>query len=309
MKKNIYPTYNPASELIAIPFIINNIIRRKTIKARLNEIIEKAKKGTLNETLTEQERIEKQIEYKNLDNFFAADFKALENSKAHSFDDKIKYCLDKYAKEAKSLLSAANTVVLEENFLIGAKKTLGIYYLLEKYNTDSNRYENYLDITEIEDVTHKSIRINKNVTNVVQTDEIDFCVIGIDKTAPNLNHSEKFQELFINKELFNEIDFTLLKDFNIIYKNKTEGLEFNSRYISDLSLLLIILDDKKIINLPILKYINEILIEMIGKTVSPTIFSECRTKYSHPKKRKPSSFDLDAIKNINIFISEYLTKI
>lgn len=289
MKKNIYPAYNPASELIAIPFIINNVIRRKTIKARLNEVIESAKKETLNETLTEQEKYVKQIDYDDLDDFFANHFKALENSKAHSFDDKIDYCLDKYAKEAKSLLSATNTVVLEENFLKGAKKTLGLYFLLEKHDIESDRFGNCL--------------------NEIQNIEITPSTIEINKTLPNLCQSIKFKKLFINEILFNKINPFKLKEYNIFYKKTTEGLEFTDRSVSDLSLLLIILDDKKIIKLPTLKYINEILLEVIGKEVSTTTFSECKKKYLYPQIKDPSIFDLDAIKNINIFISEYLTKI
>lgn len=246
MKRNIYPVYNPFSELLAFPFIINNVIKGKTIKERLHEIIESAKNQACS-NLTEKDKYVKQIDFDDLENFFANHFKALENSKVHSFDDKIDYCLDKYAKEAKSLLSAANTVVLEENFLKGAKKTLGIYYLLEKYNTDSN-------ITEIEDVTPKSIGINKNVTNVVQTDETNCSVIGSEKIISNLNNSLKLKELFIDKDLFDKIDFTLLKYFNIIYKRNSEKLEFVSPgNLTDILLLIFFLAKTRYIELDVKK--------------------------------------------------------
>ena len=116
-QNNLYLKYNPGAEIIAIPFIVSRIIKGKNIKELLYEIINALREKAANVKLNELEKFEAQIEYNNIENFFATHFKALENSNEHTFEDKIKYCLKKYAKESKSLLSAANTVVLEENFL------------------------------------------------------------------------------------------------------------------------------------------------------------------------------------------------
>mgnify|MGYP003393171234 FL=1 len=115
-QNNLYLKYNPGAEIIAIPFIVSRIIKGKNIKELLYEIINTLREKAANVKLNELEKFEAQIEYNNIENFFATHFKALENSNEHTFEDKIKYCLKKYAKESKSLLSAANTVVLEENF-------------------------------------------------------------------------------------------------------------------------------------------------------------------------------------------------
>lgn len=174
MKKNIYPAYNPASELIAIPFIVNNFIRGKTIKERLKGIIESAKKEALNKTLTEQEKYVKQIDYDDLDNFFANHFKALENSKVHSFEDKVDYCLNKYAIEAKSLLSVANTVVLEENFLKGAKKTLSIYFKINKGKEPKKSFQSLFSNKEYYD---KFILVMENNSYLSKDNKFDIPVI------------------------------------------------------------------------------------------------------------------------------------
>ncbi len=289
MKKNIYPFYNPASEIIAIPIIISRIFSGKKIKDLLLDIIESTRNEALNSILSEKEKIEKEIEYYDLENFFATNFKALELSKVHTLEDKINYCLIKYAEESKKLLSPSNTVILEENFLKGAKKTLGLYFLLEKYDIESIKLENCLNEIQNIEITPNSIEINK--------------------TLPNLSQSLKFKNLFINEVLFNKFDPYKLKEYNVFYKNTTEGLEFTDRCISDLSLLLIILDDKKIIKLPTLKYTNEILLEVIGNAVSTTTFSECKKKFLYPQIKEPSSFDQEAIKNIKLFISEYFSNV
>ena len=131
-QNNLYLKYNPGAEIIAIPFIVSRIIKGKNIKELLYETINALREKAANVKLNELEKFEAQIEYNNSENFFATHFKALENSNEHTFEDKIKYCLKKYAKESKSLLSAANTVVLEENFLKGAiHKELNIDYTKE----------------------------------------------------------------------------------------------------------------------------------------------------------------------------------
>ena len=137
-QNNLYLKYNPGAEIIAIPFIVSRIIKGKNIKELLYEIINALREKAANVKLNELEKFEAQIEYNNIENFFATHFKALENSNEHTFEDKIKYCLKKYAKESKSLLSAANTVVLEENFLKGAQETLFYYFIINENKKPKN---------------------------------------------------------------------------------------------------------------------------------------------------------------------------
>lgn len=121
----------------------------------------------------------------------------------------------------------------------------------------------------------------------------------------DLCNSIKLKEIFIDQNLFNKIDFGKLKEYNVFYDQNSEGFKHNERRFSDITFLCIILENKKIIKLPTLKYINEIIFELTQETVSTTNFTNCRTKYLNPLKEFPSEFDKDVITNIESFVSEY----
>ena len=72
------------------------------------------------------------LEYESLDNFFAIHFRNIEKSRNHTFEGMIDYCLNQYKRESFRNLTASRIVILEENFLKGAEKTLKLYFLLDK---------------------------------------------------------------------------------------------------------------------------------------------------------------------------------
>ena len=173
-QNNLYLKYNPGAEIIAIPFIVSRIIKGKNIKELLYDIINAIREKAANVKLNELEKFEAQIEYNNIENFFATHFKALENSNEHTFEDKIKYCLKKYAKESKSLLSAANTVVLEENFLKGAQETLFYYFII---NENKKPKKTFQSIFANKENYNKFISIMKNNSYLNENNKIDIPII------------------------------------------------------------------------------------------------------------------------------------
>lgn len=285
-KNNIYLPFNPLSEVIAVPFLVSRIFKGKKIKDLIDDKIELVREKSAKINLTEKERFERHLEFKNLDNFFVNNFRALDNSAAHSFEDKINYCLNQYSKESRKILTSTNLVVLEENFLKGAEKTLFLYFLLNKDFKEESELKN----GAIQNLISDNQNGDKEIKNKI------FSFIKLEKISKD-------------KELFNLIDFSKLKDFDVIYDSKIDGFEFKNQKYSDIIFLCIILDNKRIIELPSNQYINEILMEIKGNTVSETNFSNCKTKYLNPQILAPSENDKKIIKGIENFIEYHINEI
>lgn len=285
-ENNIYLPFNPLSEVIAVPFLVSRIFKGKKIKDLIDEKIDLAREKSAKINLTEIDRVEKELEYENLDNFFVKNFRALDNSIAHTFSDRITYCLNQYSKESRKIKTASNLVVLEENFLKGAEKALLLYFLFDKDDKDKSELQDNV----IQNLISDKIQADKEINNEIFS-------------------MKKLEEIAKNKELFDLIDFSKLKDFDVIYDSKKVGFEFKNLRRSDVIFLCIILDNKNIIELPSRKYINEILLEIKGLTSSETNFNTCRTKYLSPQELAPSGNDKKIIQGIENFIEYHIKEI
>ncbi len=130
--KNIYGKWYPWQELLAYPLMLYYFIKGKRLKELLDGKIENAKYKATEKEFSEKELYENKIEYEKLNNLFSIYFKEVEESDVHSFDDKIEYCLEKYKLETDKHLSASRVIILQDNFLRGAEKTLYLYFALNK---------------------------------------------------------------------------------------------------------------------------------------------------------------------------------
>ncbi len=128
--KELYGKWLPTNELVGVFIMISNRLKGKRIKQQLDEKIKKSKEKALQIELTEKKKDELLIQYQDLNNFFSHHFKKIDDSRSFSLDEKVDYCLEQYKKESKKLLSAANLIILQENFLNGAEQTLFLYSAL-----------------------------------------------------------------------------------------------------------------------------------------------------------------------------------
>lgn len=128
----IYGRWMVWDEFGAIPLVIISWLKGKKIKTLLEERIKKAQEIAAKTIINSKNREEYLLEYDSLDNFFAYHFKNIEKSRTHSFEEKIAYCLQQYKAESFRNISASRAMLLQENFLIGAEKTLTAYLLLDK---------------------------------------------------------------------------------------------------------------------------------------------------------------------------------
>lgn len=130
-KKKLYGRWYFWEELVGFMMVLFYWIKGDNIHKMLSERINTAKLKADQFTLTEKCKNEFLIEYDKLENFFSFHFKKIDQSRSHNFDDKIKYCLNHYKKESSRHFSSKNLMVLQENFLNGAEKTLFLYFVLD----------------------------------------------------------------------------------------------------------------------------------------------------------------------------------
>lgn len=236
-------------------------------------------------------------------------FERAEKIYSFNFAQKIDWTISQINKNLKPRVSPYNRFCIEIDFYQNAydtifNKILIHYYSIKEFDIAPIRlaFDPLLLDKNYEDKIKGDVLIHENKNPQYEKSYLLECEY-------NLSSSLSLKKIFIKKDLFDKIDFAKLKEHNVFYKKLENGLEFNVRYVSDLSFFIIILDSNGIVKLPTLKYINEILLEVANKKVSETTFGICRTKYLNPEKVKPSDADQDAIDNINLFISEYITKI
>lgn len=131
-KRGLYGRWYIWEEFVGFPMMLYYWIKGDNIQKLLSQRISKAKVRAKKITLTEKKRQEFLIEYENFENFFSFHFKEIENSSSHNFQDKIEYCLEQYKKESFQNLSSSNLMKLQSNFLVGAEKTLFLYFVLDQ---------------------------------------------------------------------------------------------------------------------------------------------------------------------------------
>lgn len=286
------------------PIIWKGGFKNETIKRIKNAFIDANQKIKSGVSFTEYELAKDKISHNY--SSFRYYFERAEKISSFNLYKKIDWTISQVYRNIKPRISPYNKFCIEADFYLNAyeiiyNKVLIHYYAIKEFEIKPIRLaydpllldENYDEKIKSDIITHE---ISQSLFEKSYLLECEF----------NLASSTYFKSIFLDIELFDKIDFSKLKEYNIIYRKLEQGLEYNDRVISDLSLLIIILDLKKIVKLPTLKYINKILLEIIKKEVSPTTFSECKTKYLNPQKIKPSTFDQEAIDNIILFISEYL---
>ena len=105
--------------------------------------------------------------------------------------------------------------------------------------------------------------------------------------------SKELKKMFKDIELYDKFDFYKLKDYRVLYN---KDLSFKKRVKTDIILLILVLRDKKIIQL---KNNKNVVDEILNKKVSETYISKILGRYS---KNNLSNNDLVTIKDINDFI-------
>lgn len=273
----------------------------KRIRKAFNDANEKIKNGiSFNEYELSKDRLSHNY------SSFRYYFERAEKVSSFNFFQKIEWTISQVYKNLYPRISPYNKFCIEVDFYQNAyeiiyNKILIHSYAIGEFGITPLRlaFDPLLIDEKYEEKIKSDILFLQSRTSQSQKSYLLNCEY-------NLSSSKYFKNIFVDKNIFDKINFSLLKEYDVIYKSTEQGLVFNDRMISDLSFLIIILHSQMIVELPVLKYINNIIFEITNSRCSTTMFTNCRTKYLNPTKLFPSEFDKIAIANIQSFILKYI---
>ena len=231
-------------------------------------------------------------------------FERAEKITSLDFKNKIDWTITEVYKNLSPRISPKNRLDIENDFYRNCHEVLLCKIIIHHYAINHLNIEPKRLILDpllldkrisIENET-KSSEINNNEFEIVKSSYL-LTYDGI------LSLSNELRNMFIDKELFSKIDFSKLKDYDIFYSSRKTNLELNSRYKTDLVIILILMKAKNIIQFDNKKDMNKIFKECFGKEISETVFTNTETKWSTNEMNQNDSV---AFKNANLFISDYL---
>lgn len=236
-------------------------------------------------------------------------FERAEKISSFNLLKKIEWTIENVKKNLDSRISPKNRFYIESDFYDNAyrivyNKIVIHHYAINNLNVEPVRliYDpllidiNYQDNNGISEI---DIKIN------------NFQVSYLIDVENRISLSKKFSNIFINADQFQLIDFSKLKEYNLVYDVKLSGFQLrNNRYKGDLILLIFLLNKFKVISLPSDKYIIEIFKEIFDITISANnfnIYKEVLLNYENSKKI--SLENVKSIEKCNDFINKYILKI
>lgn len=307
-KKVNYYRFPLIYETLGIPVFtykaIKRLVKKEKIKDSLDIIIydskRDAKKTPVN-TFSPSYIQHMRDEYQAQDDFFSGYFKS-EAIKDFSFEEKIKYCLEKYKVESRKISSATNSLILEGDFLVGAKKTLILYFFFQqnKLDIDSPTPEEDKILMQINNIV---VNVNQqSVKHVVRNsvaNKIDNSVINnYTEYTPTINNYNEYiyedRDERKNKEnqldtenIVKEITLSSLfkkEDYHRIFHEVLSYEEilpdngaFKRGNKSIVAFILLKLQSKRIIQQATnAKELSQTTANAFGDSISETVFSKVR---------------------------------
>ncbi|SNV35150.1 Uncharacterised protein [Chryseobacterium taklimakanense] len=231
-------------------------------------------------------------------------FERAEKITSLDFKSKIDWTISEVYKNLSPRISLKNRLDIEYDFYKNCHdvllcKIIIHYYAINHLNIEPKRL--ILDPLLLEDRISEENEPKKSEDNYNESEDISSSYLltydGI------LSLSNELRNMFINKELFDKIDFSKLKEYDIVYDSRKTNLELNFRYKTDLVIILILMKSKNIIQFANKKDMNKIFKECFGKEISETVFTNTEIKWA---TNKMNQNDSDAFKNANLFIDNYL---
>lgn len=271
----------------------------KVIRKSYQEANNKIEKGI---TLIDYE-IAKDKLYNNYSSFRYY-FERAEKITSLDFKSKIDWTISEVNKNLSPRISPKNRFNIEYDFYKNCSEVLICKKIIHFYGI------NYLNIHPSR-LIFDPLLLDDQILTVNKTEYSNLNLSDFEKINTSyllsyegtLSMSNELKKMFIKKDLFNKIDFSKLKEYDVFYDSKKTNLELKSRYKTDLVMLLILLKSKNIISYENKKDMNKIFKECFGKEISETVFTTTDTKLS---TNKMNQRDYIVFQNINNFINNYL---
>ncbi len=214
-------------------------------------------------------------------------FKSTNPIRDLTFNERIEYCLNRFEEEAQKIYTASNYIILEENFLNGAKHTLFIYFLFRYHginidNLVNDKITNFNQINQQNDFKQINQQNNLNIEFNLET--IYNSVINNHKEVfhPNnppekksktrLKTKKKVENKENFKSLFREEDYKIFYSYLKEYFLNTDKSIKTSK-LSSLSAVLRQLKSDGIIKNESNKQILKLLEKSLGIKISPSTYS------------------------------------
>lgn len=208
-RRKLYGVWLPTDELLGIPLVAYHWLRGKKIRDLLFEKLHAAREKSKNCHLSEKDITELKIQYDELDNVFSDWFKQIEKSPNHTFQEKIDYCLKRFRTESLRNLTASRTLILQENFLKGAEKTLFLYFLLYGEAKSNN---SFMSIFSSEENYNKFINVMKYNSYLDEKNQFNIPVIFFSSILEFLRKNgiiKKVKNIEIIKSLKDDFNFEI----------------------------------------------------------------------------------------------------
>lgn len=125
----------------------------------------------------------------------------------------------------------------------------------------------------------------------------------------DLSKSLKLKEIFKDEKLFNKINFSKLKEHDVVYSKNSENLVTRSRAVPDILILLSYLSKINLIDIEhgndYLSTMLKILDEVLNEKIDSSRISKIYNGVVHGKGRL-SKFDIESLNEIKVFINQYI---
>ncbi len=203
-------------------------------------------------------------------------YERAEKITSYDFKKKVDWIIKKVYKNLKPRISAKNRLNIQCDFYKNCYEILYDKLIINSYSIKNKKTEH-----------------PKLLTNISPYEEEKGELYNMEIS---LTFSEELKKMFKDVELYDKFNFYKLKDYGVLYNVE---LSFKKRVKTDIILLILVLRDKKIIQLKNNKDIVNVVDEILNKKVSETYISKILGRYS---KNNLSNNDLVTIKDINDFI-------
>lgn len=280
----------------------------QVVRKSYSEAIEKIQNGVV---LQDYEMAKDRL-YNNYSSFRYY-FERAEKMSSLNFKQKIDWTIEQVNKNLQPRISFKNRLYIESDFYKNCYEVLYCKMIIHYFAINHLRIEpNKLIFDPLllnDSYTENRIDEMKTEEGIIEINNESYLF----SYEQRFSYSKELRSVFIDKKLFENIDFSELKNHNIIFKNDSETCELNKRAISDFLILISYFEKINLIKLcygkDYQKVVIKILNETLGKTVNNSRISRIYNKIVHNVGDYVlSSNDEETLFQVKIFTNKYMSK-
>lgn len=228
-------------------------------------------------------------------------FERSEKISSLNFLGKINWTVEQVENNINSRISSSNKFIIKSDFYIAAYEVIYNKMIIHSYAIE------YLNISPIRLIFDPLLIDNhyQNDSAVEENSQTLKCLelSYLVDSENQISLSRKFSILFENESQFKKINFSKLKEKNIIYDSSLSGFQLRYRYKGDFILFLFLLRKYEVIKEISDTYITELIKEIFDVKISGNNYTHYKNALGTGKKSKENTV---AIEKCIDFINEYI---